>query len=439
MKQAHLLESLHSMGITHLNPMQVATAEAFGQHNNIVLLSPTGSGKTLGYLLPLLNALKPHTKHVQALVLVPSRELALQTEEVFKRLRSGFKVTCCYGGHDVKTEANNLIEPPALLIGTPGRILDHLSNERTDLGMTRLVVIDEFDKCLDMGFTDEMSEIMRFLPRIEQRMFTSATPIDELPLFMGVTELKTLNYIDNTPTEQRLQVKRIDSFLPDKLSTLLALVGKLGEQSMLIFLNHRESVERVAHYLSDNGVICDTFHGGREQNERERTIARFRNGSCRILVSTDLAARGLDIPAIDAVIHYHLPVNEEAYTHRNGRTARMNAVGTAYVIVGVDEILPDFIPDNLHYEPLPSENITPSHPNWVTLFIGKGKKDKVNKVDIVGFLCQQGHLTKENIGLIDVKDFFCYVAVSRALASQTIINLKGKKLKNKSVKIELAY
>jgi ATP-independent RNA helicase DbpA len=439
MKHAHLHESLNNLGISQLNTMQEASISAMDKHKNVVLLSPTGSGKTIAFLLPLIARLQPNTNAVQALVLVPSRELALQIEDVFKRLRTGFKVTCCYGGHEVKIEANNLIEPPALLVGTPGRILDHLANERTDVGSARTLVIDEFDKCLDMGFTDEMAEIMSYLGRIEKKMFTSATPIDEMPLFVGAREVETLNFLSDAPVDNKLQVRRVNAFQTDKLDTLLALVGKLGEKSMLIFLNHRESVDRVSNYLSENGVINDIFHGGLEQKDRERTMTRFKNGSCRILVSTDLAARGLDIPAIDAVIHYHLPVNEEAYTHRNGRTARMNASGTAYVIVGLEEVLPDYIPDDLHYESLPTELTIPVPPKWVTLYIGKGKKDKVNKVDIVGFLCQQGNLDKNDIGQIDVKDFFCYVAVNREHGDRIAQSLNGKKLKNKSVKIELAY
>lgn len=217
----------------------------------------------------------------------------------------------------------------------------------------------------------------------------------------------------------------------------MSLVCKLGEQSMIIFLNHRESVDRVSDFLNENGVLNEIFHGGLEQRDRENTLTRFRNGSCRILVSTDLAARGLDIPDIDAVIHYHLPVNQEAYTHRNGRTARMNAAGTAYVIVGVDELLPDFIPDNLHYESLPDTLVLPPSPQWETMYIGKGKKDKVNKVDIVGFFCQKGGIDKSDIGLIDVKDNFAYVAVKRHLAHELLHKLKGEKLKGKSVNLKI--
>ena len=437
MNQSTINDNLQHLGITRLNPMQEAAINAFQHHDSVMLLSPTGSGKTIGFLLPLLELLKPTTDKVQALVLVPSRELALQIEDVFRRLRTGHKVTCCYGGHEIKIETNNLIQPPALLVGTPGRVLDHLANKRVDLSQVHTLVLDEFDKCLDMGFADEMTEILTYLSHIQKRMLTSATNIDQLPLFTGISEVETLNFLESAPVDSNLQVRRIDAQQADKLDTLLSLVCKLGEQSMIIFLNHRESVDRVSDFLNENGVVNEVFHGGLEQRDRENTLTRFRNGSCRILVSTDLAARGLDIPDIDAVIHYHLPVNHEAYTHRNVRTARMNAAGTAYIIVGVDELLPDFIPDNLHYESLPDTLVLPPSPQWETMYIGKGKKDKVNKVDIVGFFCQKGGIDKSDIGLIDVKDNFAYVAVKRHLAHELLYKLKGEKLKGKSVNLKI--
>lgn len=427
--------SLQYLGITQLNAMQQAALEAMHQHDNVMLLSPTGSGKTVGFLLPLLERLQPNIGKIQALILAPSRELALQIDDVFRRLRTGYKVTCCYGGHDIKVESNNLIEPPALLIATPGRMLDHIARGNVDTRSITALVIDEFDKCLDMGFADEMADIFNQLPNVRKRMLTSATRIDELPMFTGIRQVTTLDYLETVPVESHLEVRRVNAWQADKLDTLLSLVCKLSEQSMLIFLNHREAVERVSTFLTEHGVVNDFFHGGMEQRDRESTLTHFRNGSCRILVCTDLAARGLDIPNIDAVIHYHLPVNEEAYTHRNGRTARMNASGMAYVIVATDELLPDFIPDDLHFESLPDAIVLPPQPQWVTLRINKGKKDKVNKVDIVGFLCQKGKIDKADIGLIDVKDLFAYVAVKRSLIDDLMKHLKGEKLKGRSANV----
>lgn len=276
--------SIQHLGITQLNAMQQDALEAIHQHNNVMLLSPTGSGKTLGFLLPLLEQLQPATGQIQALVLAPSRELALQIGEVFRQLRTGHKITCCYGGHDIKVEINNLTESPSLLVGTPGRILDHITRGNINPNHISTLVLDEFDKCLDMGFADEMGEILMHLPNIRKRVLTSATPIGELPLFTGIDQITTLNYLETAPVDHKLEIRRVNAWQTDKLDTLLTLICKLGDQSMLIFLNHRDAVERVSRHLTDKGVINEFFHGGLEQRDRESTITRFRNGSCRILI-----------------------------------------------------------------------------------------------------------------------------------------------------------
>jgi ATP-independent RNA helicase DbpA len=432
----HLMQKLSLHG---MNELQQATMKASSSAKNLVLLSPTGSGKTLAFLLPMVCNLNKYQKGIQAVILAPSRELALQIDEVFKRMGTGYKITCCYGGHPVKIEMNNLAEPPSVLVGTPGRILDHWQRGSIDLSNVQMLVLDEFDKCLDMGFTNEMSLILTQIKNVRKRFLTSATNLDEFPDFTGISDATVLNFLEKSQTNNKLVVKKVQAWQTDKLSVLFSLICKLGDQSVIVFLNHRESVERVAMHLSNEGIVNDIFHGGLEQKERERAFVRFRNGSNRILITTDLAARGLDIPMVDAVVHYHIPVNKEAYIHRNGRTARMNAHGTAYVIVGPEEVLPEFIPDNLHFESLPSSNTLPVQPRWGTLYIGKGKKDKINKVDIVGFLCQKGGLGKDEIGLIDVKDNFAYVAVSRTKMEHLVAKLRSEKLKNKNVKIEIAF
>lgn len=427
----------HHLGIESLNAMQDAAIAALQHHRNLMLLSPTGSGKTLAFLLPLLDFLREGNHGIQALILVPSRELALQIDDVFRRLRSGHKVSCCYGGHDIRIEINNLIEPPVVLVGTPGRVLDHLRNSRIQLKGVRMLVLDEFDKCLDFGFADEMGAILEHLGDVQTRVLTSATRIEHLPSFTGVDDVHTLDFISQVVPSGQLTLRRVDVWQADKLEALLLLVCKLVEARMFVFLNHRDAVERVARYLNDHGVVNEIFHGGLDQRDRERTLTLFRNGSCRILITTDLAARGLDIPDIDAVIHYHLPVNAESWTHRNGRTARMGAGGTAYVLALGDEVLPDFIPDDVYRESLPAEAIIPPQPRWCTLMLNKGRKDKVNKVDVVGFFCQKGGLSKDNIGLIEVKDNQAYVAVSRAEVLALLKHLRGVPLKGRSVRIQM--
>ena len=197
----------------------------------------------------------------------------------------------------------------------------------------------------------------------------------------------------------------------------------------MVFCNHRESVERVGNYLHSMKVYCETFHGGMEQDDRERALYKFRNGSCHIFISTDLAARGLDIPDIKNVIHYHLPVAEDGFVHRNGRTARWEANGSAYVILYAEEQLPSYIKEDPEEYILPAITPKPVQPDFVTLYIGKGKKDKLNKVDIVGFLYKKGGLAREDVGQVDVKEHYAFVAVRRSKVKQLLMLLRGEKIK----------
>jgi superfamily II DNA/RNA helicase len=207
---------------------------------------------------------------------------------------------------------------------------------------------------------------------------------------------------------------------------------------MIVFCNHRESVERTSTLLSEKGITNTFYHGGMEQQQRDSALAKFRNGTVNVLVTTDLAARGLDIPDIRYIIHYHLPLTEESYTHRNGRTARMDATGTAILILSEGEEIPDYIDAVTEEIKLPEDLELPEAPKWATLFIAAGKKDKVNKVDIVGFLSHKGELKKEDIGLIDVKDFFSFVAIRKSKANHTLHLIKNEKIKNKKVMIAVA-
>jgi len=247
-----------------------------------------------------------------------------------------------------------------------------------------------------------------------------------------------LDFVAKHDTAPRLRLAKVLAPDPDKLATLFKLVCKLGTPPTLVFLNHREAVERVSEFLASRGVVNAAFHGGLDQDVRERTLAKFRNGSSRILVTTDLASRGLDIPEIEAVVHYHLPSTPEAFTHRNGRTARMHASGAAYVLVGPGEQLPEFVARDIAIERLPERDVLPPPPEWVTLWFGKGKKDKINKVDIVGFLAQKGRLAKDELGLIEIKDFHAFAAVKRARVDGMLRLIRDERLKGQRVKIERA-
>lgn len=416
--------------------MQEAAMSAI-KKSDVILLSPTGSGKTLGFLLPLLGLLNKSIPTVQALILVPSRELALQIEHVFRAMGSGFKVNCCYGGHPVKVERNNLSEPPAVLIGTPGRVSHHLRRESFSTKTIHTLILDEFDKSLEFGFQDDMEYIIKQLPALKKRMLISATKMEEIPSFTGLVKPVQVDFLSNAAIAPDLKFKVVISEAADKLNALFALVCKIGSNATLIFCNHRDAVERISELLWIKGLPNDIFHGGMEQEDRERALLKFRNSSHRILITTDMASRGLDIPEIEHVVHYQIPHNEDAFLHRNGRTARMHAKGTVYLILAPDE-KPIYITAMPEQETLP-ENPKPPKPSpWSTLYIAAGKKDKVNKVDIVGLLLKKGGLDKDELGLIEVLDYSSYAAIKRNKIEQLVTDIKGEKVKNKKVKFEIS-
>jgi superfamily II DNA/RNA helicase len=430
---------LAHFNIKELNPMQAGTLDAFSKPQDLVLVSPTGSGKTLAFLLPLLQALDPKRRDVQVVIIVPTRELALQIEQVFKQMASGFKISCCYGGHSVQTERNNLTEPPAVLVGTPGRIAHHLRKGSLDLTTASYLVLDEFDKSLESGFHDEMSFIIKNIKHLRKRILTSATALKELPSFTGITDPIGLHFQGEEKKEAGgLKIKSIRVQGDDKLEALLLLLGITGNGSAIVFCNHRDAVNRISEQLDILKVAHGFYHGGLEQIDREKTLIKLRNGSIRLLISTDLAARGLDIPEIETVIHYQLPATEDVMIHRNGRTARMNAGGTAYFLLDKDDYLPPFLDQIPEEEKLPLTMKLPEPPNWKTLYISAGKKDKVNKMDIVGMLLQKGGLNKDELGKIEVLDHSAYVAVKSSKIVKTLGLIREERIKNKKVKMEIS-
>ncbi|MBA2499321.1 MAG: DEAD/DEAH box helicase [Chitinophagaceae bacterium] len=436
-KSISIKKILSQLNISELNEMQQAFIKATQETGDLVLLSATGSGKTLAFLLPVLKNLNPELLHTQAIIITPSRELALQVEKVFKSLQSGFKVTCCYGGHLRETEERNLVEAPALIIGTPGRIADHFRRQNINPQYINTLVLDEFDKSLELGFQEEISFITSSLITLEKRFLTSATDMDIIPAFLGMDNPRKLNFLSGEiPDALAIQFVKADD--NDKIQSLFNLICMLGNRPLIIFCNHREAVNRLSDLLKEKGIVNVFYHGALEQPEREAALSKFRNGSSNILVTTDLASRGLDIPHIRYIIHYHIPLNEEAFTHRNGRTARMDASGTAILILSPDEKLPSYITGEIQEIAVPVNLPIPEKPKWSTLYFSAGKKDKVNKIDIVGFLANKGHLKKEDIGLIDVSDFFSFVAIRKSKVSMVLQAIKDEKIKNKKVRISVA-
>lgn len=433
MKSNHKSQTaiLAKLGIESLNSMQEETALAIDSADEVILLSPTGSGKTLAFLLPVIGVLDSDIPEVQAMIIVPSRELAIQIEQVARDMGSGYKVNAVYGGRPISKDKIDLAHTPHLIIGTPGRIADHMRRGTFSTEWTRTLILDEFDKSLEIGFEEEMDEIIYNLPNAYRKILTSATQGVDIPDFVGLKKPMTIDYLADGVKE--LDVKSIISPDKDKLDTLVDALKHIGNQPGIVFLNYKDAINRVSDHLDDCGISHACFYGGLDQHDRERALIKFRNGTHQLLIATDLAARGIDVPEIKFIIHYHLPLREEEFTHRNGRTARMHSEGTAYVLHWRDEELPEFIYN------LPEEDLTNKHKltkaNWKTLFVSGGRKDKISKGDIAGLFFKIGGLNKDQLGIIELKSDCAFVAVAADAAYTTIQKVDNKRVKKKKVRV----
>ena len=429
--------------------MQNAAGAAMRRRENVLLLSPTGSGKTLAFLLPTMDLISASSDELQGIVMVPGRELALQIEDVFRHLACDLRIVSLFGGRPVGDEARRMRElRPQIVVSTPGRLLDHLSKGNLSRGNIQLLIIDEYDKCLDLGFRDEIDRIGYLLLPIQQVVVSSATSLPEmssdegnLPLFLKGRQFSEINFLDRDQLlNERLQLEIVHSQEKDKLLTLLRLLSLLEGEQCIVFVAHRESADRVGAYLHKENMPSVVYHGGLEQEVRERALYRFRAGAATILVSTDLAARGLDIPDVGTVIHYHLPQDEATFAHRSGRTARWQANGRVYLIVSAEEHLPSFVENGkcgtLKTRYVDQVSIRTFQPVWTVLYIGRGKRDKLSKADILGFLCKKGGLRADQIGRIDVTSRAAYVAVMRQTLKSLTARVAGEKIKGMKTRIE---
>jgi len=428
-------EILQKLGIEQLNAMQEEALTLIQSEASVVLLSPTGTGKTLAFSLPILQSLDTNIDEIQALILVPSRELAIQIEQVIREMGTGFKVNAVYGGQAFTKDRTNLQHKPAILIGTPGRVADHLRRNTFTTEHISTLVLDEFDKSLEIGFEADMKEILEALHKLNKKILTSATEGVQIPKFV---RLKSPAYIDflQEGSNKDLKIKALISPDKDKLETLGEALSHLGNQNGIIFCNFKESIQRVSDFLEDLGIEHGCFYGGMEQRDRERSLIKFRNGTYQLLIATDLAARGIDVPELNFIIHYHLPLREYEFTHRNGRTARMHKEGTAYVLKWQSEKLPDFIGKIPEAEFL-TEPTEPIPSDWATLFISGGRKDKISKGDIAGLLFKIGELKENQVGVIELKQDCAFVSVDRPQAEVVAATVNNTRLKKKKVRVQV--
>lgn len=427
---------LQNAGHSTLMEIQEKSINSFKKFDNLLLYSKTGSGKTLAFLLAMLSKIDDHKQGIQAVVIAPSRELAIQINDVFRSLKTGYKATLCYGGHSMREEENSLSETPVVLIGTPGRIADHIDRDNIHLDYATFLAIDEFDKCLELGFSDEMKFIISYMDNLKNTMLVSATRMETIPSYL---EMKNGETIDAIVEDDTINIKEhAVKYQGNLITNLSNLIMSFNNEHAIVFCNFREVAEDVANQLNELGITSVSYHGGLEQDQRERALIKFRNGSAPTLICTDLGSRGLDIPDVNHIIHYQYPNSKEAFTHRQGRTARMAADGNSYLFIGETTQLPDYIDLPSNDFKIPKNNELYLPPNWITLYLSGGKKDKINKIDIVGFLAKQGKLANNEIGLIIVQDRSSFVAIARDKSKKTLEKIKQEKIKGKKLKIEIA-
>lgn len=432
-KNLTIAQIIKQLDIEAINDMQEAVLNAAKNHKDIQVLSPTGTGKTLGYLFPLSQSIARNQKANQALIICPTRELVLQVEAVFKKMQTPFSITACYGGHPFSVERKNLAESPQIIVGTPGRLLDHFNRRTIDPETIHHLILDEFDKSLEFGFHNEMKQIAAKLRNIEKKYLISATEIDELPAFVDIKKPHSVNYLKRNKVNQKLLIQK-HMVTDNKYEALYEVLSSLEDKSCIVFCNHRATIDNLVEFLSEKKMTFAAYHGKLEQEERELSITQLRNGSTNILISTDLAARGLDIPQLDCIIHFHIPKYEKEFTHRNGRTARMHAHGSAIILLKeTDEF--SYLDQNIPTFKLDQKPVT--HPDWITLKLPLGRKDKINKIDIVGFMYKTIGLNKEELGIIEVKDRISYTAVVADKAKMIEEKGKDQRIKGKLAKFHI--
>ena len=436
----HLLAQ--RFGITSLNPMQLNMLKASKACNNICLYSPTGTGKTIAYLLPLLGALSQRNGTLQSLILVPTRELAMQVGQVLRPLlRNGHHVTLCYGGHRSADELSSIQALPSVIVATPGRLVDLCKRGVVTLTTVKMLVVDEVDKMTELGFENDLHFLIKQMSNLKKQVLTSATHGEKIPDFMCNNDATILDYCsEKSKVDARISKWIVKSEQRDKIGTLCKLLPNIVEENgkTIVFVNYRDAVSRVSSLLASAGIENVAYHGALDQIEREKAVAMLNNGTYRIMVTTDLGARGLDIDNVTNIVHYHLPVSEDIFTHRNGRTARVDAQGSVWVITGDDEPLPVWIDAKEYHLPLRTDKpVTGSEIK--SLWINSGRHEKISRGDVLGWILKNvPQLTSEDVGKISVGEHYTIVALPASKIDDVISVLKSTKLKGNRVKISIA-
>ena len=444
-----MLLNLQQLGYLQPTPIQAASLPLTLAGHDLIAQAKTGSGKTAAFALTLLTKLNPRRFAVQALVLCPTRELADQVAQEIRRLARGMdniKVLTLCGGSTMRPQISSLEHGAHVVVGTPGRIMDHLQRRTLDLGALDTLVLDEADRMLDMGFFDDIVVVAEACPALRQTLLFSATYPE------GIAELsrRFLRQAHRiTLTERHDDAKIRQRFYKVDNEQRLAAVGVLLRHyrptSTLAFCNTRQQCRDLLQVLRDQGFVALALHGELEQRERDQVLIQFANRSCSVLVATDVAARGLDIDRLEAVINVDVTPDAEIHLHRIGRTGRVDQDGWAFSLVGPNQVARidaiaaahDFEIEWHLLDELHGDAAAAWQPPMATLQILGGRKEKIRPGDVLGALTGAAGFVKEQIGKIDVTDFTTYVAVDRRIAREAQRKLSAGTLKGKKVRVHL--
>ena len=439
------------LGFEKMTPIQAQSIPVLLAGKDLVGQSKTGSGKTAAFALPILEKLDIESRYVQALILCPTRELCTQVAREIRRLGrkfQGLQVLIVCGGLPGRPQSEALRKGVHIVVGTPGRTLDHLQRRNMTLGYIKTLVLDEADRMLDMGFEEEMAMIMDEAPSTRQTVFFSATFPKIIASMSAHYQQEPVHVtIDDTAEAPLIQQLVYDAEQEEKLPTLLRVLKKHNSNSTIIFCNQKATVAELDQELQAHGYSCSSLHGDLEQVDRDRVLAMFRNGSRRVLVATDVAARGLDIANLDLVVQYDLPHDVDSYVHRIGRTGRAGKAGVAVAIASANQRmrLYEFAKEtgktcetgDLNEIPA-VKTATPAAAAMQTLWISAGRKEKVRPGDILGAITgEAGGYPATEVGKIEIHDHFSYVAVSANIARTAVTKLQNGRIKGRKFLIRI--
>ena len=453
---------IQELGYTTMTSIQAQSIPELIAGKDLIGQSKTGSGKTAAFTLPILEKIKLQKDHrvtemrLHAIILCPTRELCTQVAREIRKLgrkHIGLQVLALSGGQPIGPQIDAIDKGAHIVVGTPGRIIDHLNRHTLDLRKVGTVVLDEADRMLDMGFQEDMQIILDSLPEDRQTVFFSATFPSSIASMSKRYQKNAVRVTieEDEVTKPDIQQIVYEAHPANKLKTLVWLFSHYNPQTSLVFCNLKTTVSEVNQFLSQSGLSSACLHGDLEQSERDRVMAKFRNQSIRILVATDVAARGIDVKDLDLVINFDLPQKADIYTHRIGRTGRAGKSGLAISLalpkeeskVAAFELHTGGTMEKREIENFGALEIhkmtreIEQDAQMETLFISGGRKNKVRPGDILGALTgEAGGLKGEQIGKIEIHDFFSYVAISKDVARLALQRLQNGKIKGRRFRVE---